>query len=247
MIEYTGFSDKGNSRKGINQDAILMLVSGDVGLFAVCDGIGGLNAGEKASREAISAVHNYWMDQDPDIEGYTIERIRKDLEQIIFRVNDRLVNTTPRTGTTIVLLILVKNEYEVLWAGDSRCYRLSWKEPDVLIRLTEDHVWENDSGFTEGLTEKEIAEHKFRGRITNALGLRRPGRIDRISGKADSGEAFILCSDGIYKYVDEEVLFERGRNLMETDLLETVSEDIRREVSRNGAGDNLSLLLVRVS
>ena len=201
------------------------------------------------NNQILEAKRGY-LDEEPiapDIEGYTIERIRKDLEQIIFRVNDRLVNTTPRTGTTIVLLILVKNEYEVLWAGDSRCYRLSRKEPDVLIRLTEDHVWENDSGFTEGLTEKEIAEHKFRGRITNALGLRRPGRIDRISGKADSGEAFILCSDGIYKYADEEVLFECGRNLMETDLLETVSEDIRREVSRNGAGDNHSLLLVRVS
>ena len=223
-----------------------MLASGDVGLFAVCDGIGGLNAGEKASRETISAVHNYWIDHDSDIEEYTIGQIRDDLVRIIFGVNDRLANTIPRTGTTIVLLILVGNAYEVLWAGDSRCYRLSCKEHDTLIALTEDHVWENNPGFTAGMTAKEIAEHKYHGRITNAIGLRSPGGISRVSGRTDGNEMFILCSDGVYKYADEEVLFQCGKEIMKAYPLENASDDIRREVCRNGAGDNYSLVLVQV-
>ena len=148
MLEAYGQTDVGRRRK-LNEDNFL--VSTEPGLFAVCDGMGGHNAGEVASKMAIETLQAfiershrekeitwpYGLDVNLSFDGNRLKTAVKLANKKVFRAADNREDYTGM-GTTAVAALVSENVLTVGSAGDSRCYLL---RAGKLTQLTRDDSW----------------------------------------------------------------------------------------------------------
>jgi type VI secretion system protein ImpM len=215
-------SDVGRVRS-VNQDSFLERA--DIGLWVVADGVGGLSQGEVASRMVCDAL----VDLAPD-GGF--EAMADAVGERLSKVNSHLVSlaereTDPvRSGSTVVVLLTRGTRYVVLWAGDSRVYRL---RAESLEQLTRDHSESELEGAVHGSSA-----------VTRAVGAEATLTLDTARGRVSPGDRFLLCSDGLTRIVPEPVIREW---LSKADLREAV-DGLVAATLRAGAPDNVTVLLV---
>ena len=145
MKLVTGYkSDRGNTRK-VNQDAVVLKQISYRGksfiILAVCDGIGGLEHGEVASALAVRRIEEWfdevagWLDII-ETDGELVYSHLKDLaEECNELVRECRVTMQMETGSTMSLLMVLRDTYYIIQVGDSRVYRYRGR---VLEQLTED-------------------------------------------------------------------------------------------------------------
>jgi serine/threonine protein phosphatase PrpC len=113
----------------------------------------------------------------------------------------------------------------VLWAGDSRAYRL---RDGLLSQLMTDHSWNDPGGNTDAQA------------ITRAVGGEDTLELDVLRSDARTGDRFLLCSDGLYRVLDvAEIL----RGLAPADPAASCSALIARALEL-GAKDNVTVVVV---
>lgn len=143
-------------------------------------------------------------------------------------------------GSTVVVLKMDGNDYEIAWVGDSRAY--CWGG-GALRRLTHDHTIAQcllDAGV---ISAQEFKAHPARNRLTQVLGGSQTGKIEvsTVSGRLHPGEQILLCSDGLTKGINEQqiamILRENG------DVQETVDRLIRTALAQGGE-DDITVLLI---
>jgi serine/threonine protein phosphatase PrpC len=181
-----GETTVGNVRE-INEDARLDLPA--VGLWVVADGMGGHSAGDVASRMIVDGLGDFRPDPRPSV-------VIDDLEVRLNRVNRVLYEMSVAkgavTGSTVAALVTFDKYVACLWAGDSRIYRLRGV---ALEQVTRDHseVQELvDSG-------KAINGDSASNVITRAVGGAMEFAIDVEIRELLDGDAFLICSDGLYR------------------------------------------------
>jgi protein phosphatase len=145
-LEAFGQTDVGRRRK-LNEDNFL--VDQDVSLFAVCDGMGGHNAGEVASKMAIETLEAfirksagdekditwpYGLEAGLSFEANRLKTAIKLANKRVFKAADNREDYTGM-GTTLVAALVNKDTATVGWAGDSRCYLV---RGGALSQLTRD-------------------------------------------------------------------------------------------------------------
>jgi len=243
-IIYRVVSEVGNCRN-INQDAVLAYAREKSGIFVVADGMGGHSDGEYASNEIIKACRRFWNNYDGDFEqeNFTvlldeIERMLKEVNRAIFRER----NNAQVCGSTVIVLLLVNGYYAVLSVGDSRIYTCAKRK---CTQLTVDDIWDNLSSTRELYSEKEIVEHKNRGKLVHAVGISEEMNVYVQTGHLHKKQAFLLCSDGLYKCCEEQRIQELLKKVKSAETMETVLQEYRNKVYLNGARDNFSVILVR--
>lgn len=240
--QYAGFTDVGANRE-INQDSILMLSNGELGLFCVADGMGGHLDGGKASRTIVDNLNQWWIDYNLDTFNGDMMKLMLSLEQYLENANKEIISFTPNgqiCGSTAVVLLIYKDIYGLISIGDSRVYL---KRGFKISQLTVDQTWENQPG-------NYISDHKKKqdlryGKLVNAVGCFNNLNIFSHTDSVKKNSVFALCSDGIYKYVNQQ-LFRSKIRRAKGDNLESILVDIKKNVYDNGAGDNLSLILIHV-
>ena len=135
-------TDKGLLRK-INQDSYLLIDDDKVVFGAVCDGIGGGNAGEIASMLACDELKNHYHQYAPKREN-----VINWLNEAVDKANDKvfiegLNNEKYRgMGTTLVGFLVIEDSSFVINVGDSRCYVID--QNDNMHLITKDHTLFND-------------------------------------------------------------------------------------------------------
>ncbi len=252
MIEAFGKTDVGRRRK-LNEDSFL--VDPETHLYAVCDGMGGHNAGEVASRMAIEALdafvqksHRekeitwpYGLDADLSFAGNRLKTAIKLANRKVFRAADNREDYTGM-GTTVVAALVTEADrlLTVGSAGDSRCYVLRNGE---LKQITTDDSWVS-AAWAEGiLSAEEIERHPLKNVITKAVGAKDTIEIDVVEHKLESGDLVLICSDGLHSMINDEaireVLVARGASLEEAagGLIDAANEA--------GGRDNVSVVLLR--
>lgn len=252
MIEAFGKTDVGRRRK-LNEDSFL--VDPETQLYAVCDGMGGHNAGEVASRMAIEALdafvqksHRekeitwpYGLDADLSFAGNRLKTAIKLANRKVFRAADNREDYTGM-GTTVVAALVTEADrlLTVGSAGDSRCYVLRNGE---LKQITTDDSWVS-AAWAEGiLSAEEIERHPLKNVITKAVGAKDTIEIDVVEHKLESGDLVLICSDGLHSMINDEaireVLAARGASLEEAagGLIDAANEA--------GGRDNVSVVLLR--
>jgi type VI secretion system protein ImpM len=226
VIDSAALTDRGPVRT-INQDAFLERA--DLGLWAVADGMGGLSDGEVASRMVCDSLA-----ETPIVAGLD-EQIEVAFSQLrgvneyLHRMATRAVNPV-RSGSTVVVLLIRQKECALLWAGDSRAYRL---RDGLVSQMTTDHSWAAQEGADAGGGADEQA-------ITRAVGGEDTLVPDVVRSDVRPGDRFMLCSDGIARVLD----IARLGQILQTQAPVACCAELVAHSIAGGGTDNLTAVIV---
>ena len=202
-MKYCSLTDKGLVRER-NEDNFSAIENknSDI-LFFVCDGIGGNNAGDVASKEVTDLINNLFKNAS---KFKSTKDINKFINYFVNEANEHLLDlskSNPRyfgLGTTITgVLISGKNAYSFN-VGDSRVYGIKNKK---LKQLTKDDSLVNLLIDEGKITKEEAKTHPKRSHLIKAIGINQ--YIDVPINKLDFYDYFLICSDGLYSMVEENV------------------------------------------
>lgn len=210
-------------------------------LAVVSDGMGGRTGGRLAADQVIATATHLFQDLGADDAGGLDGLLKTIAEEAHTVIRLTAMSSEKEPHATFVALI-VRRDYAI-WAhaGDSRLYHFRSGQP---IQRTEDQTY---PAFlrAQGRTEQAIeADRKYKHMLVSSLGLTRPPNLV-IADTRDLrvGDAFLLCSDGLWAHFSDA---ELGDMLQRLGAREASSELIRlaRERGRGG-GDNMSLAIVK--
>jgi len=223
-------------RRKLNEDALV--ASAERGLWAVADGMGGHEAGEVASAMVVEALSNFEAAGDARMRAAgavaALEDANTRLQQMARSfVDDKTI------GSTVVGLVADGHAYACFWAGDSRAY---CARDGAILQLTRDHSLVQELVDAGMLSPEEADEHPNANIITRAVGADAHLHIDTVAGDLQSGDVYLLASDGLTRLVTDDELLTR---ISGPDLNVTADELIALALER-GAPDNVSLILVRI-
>ncbi|HYC76742.1 MAG TPA: Stp1/IreP family PP2C-type Ser/Thr phosphatase [Planctomycetota bacterium] len=208
-------------------------------LFVVCDGMGGHNGGSIASATAVEALLEAWRKAEG---GGVRRRLANSIETANAEVRRKAAQdvTLRNMGTTLVAVALAGSRAQVAHVGDSRCYLLRDGKAELLTR---DHTYLNELVDVGLLTPEQARQHPDRNIITRCIGVGDGLQVDFRTVPLREGDRFLLCTDGLYNYVDaDELVREAARH--------EPGEAAKRLVdlaNRRGGEDNITCLIVRVN
>lgn len=253
-----GCTDVGR-RRAINEDAFL--VDDGLGLYVVADGMGGHSSGEVASSEAIETLHNMVrrerdaltavedLPKGRELPGVShrpvaMRRALRILESAVqhatYMVFGMAENDPERRGmgTTLSVLFLRGDFALTAQVGDSRVYRV---REGTAQQITEDHTliaWQLKRGL---ITPAEARDSQQKNVITRAVGSRDYVQVDTNCVAVESGDAFLICSDGLHGYLEEPEIAEVMRLGPEAATRRLV--DLANE---RGGRDNITSIAVQL-
>jgi len=206
VLDSAGFTDPGRKQRR-NEDSFVIAPP----LFAVADGMGGAQAGEVASRLAAAAFREFHGADELEPE----ERLAAIIQEANRRIYERAADDAQVSGmgTTITAALIGGDALIIGHVGDSRAYRL---RSGRFEQLTEDHSLVADLVRSGRLTPEEADTHPQRSVITRALGTDPEVDVDTFAVAVETGDLFLLCSDGLTTMVgDEDIrdLLARARDL----------------------------------
>lgn len=244
-------SDKGLVRP-INEDSLH--VDKEHHVFAVCDGMGGHQAGEVASMSAARTLLAAFttlqrgLESDPSLAlGRTLPTSGDILVKAI-RLANRNISTMAQVnqgmsgmGTTIVAIAIENDMMSLAHVGDSRAYRIDEKQ---LTPLTIDHSWVSEMQQQHQLTREEASSVVGKNIITRALGVRETVEVDYRLLKVKPGEIYLLCSDGLCGYADDEEIFDAIKK--DRDDIDKMAESLVQMANDRGGSDNVSIVVLKI-
>ena len=249
-----GLTDVGRQRKH-NEDTIL--IRAELGLYAVADGMGGHNAGDVASKLAATSLGNFFeathqpegasaidLPDDYDDLAQSARRLAAGVRKAnhdVFTISSTYQQHHGMGSTMVAIHLLETGEIHVGHVGDSRCYRIRDGE---ILQLTRDHSLINDAlEMKPDLLPEEIARLP-KNIITRALGMKDAVKVDIRTGRAEPGDVYLLCSDGLTGMVpDVQILEVVGL----TDNPQEACELLVAEANDAGGTDNISALIIHVT
>ncbi len=231
-------TDRGRKRPS-NEDAFGLSV--ELGVYIVCDGMGGAAAGEIASSLAVENVIRVFTERGTGGEASLVDIA----EEAVNQANEAIFSRSQRNqrlsgmGTTLVGLLARENRVWVINIGDSRCYRLRNRK---LEQITHDHSLVEEQVRLGRMTESEALRSPLRNVITRALGTQSSVTPDIVELEADPGDLFMLCSDGLTRELNDDLI----ESLLSLDLpLESLCARLVNSAKKAGGHDNITCLLVR--
>lgn len=214
-------------------------------LFIVCDGVGGANRGEVASRMVCELFHAYFAEHESDT--YDQAYFDDALTFVEAKLSEYVLHNPDCAGmaTTITLLYIDEKNRRatIAWSGDSR---VSHVRNGKILYETDDHSLVNELLKRGELTPEEAKVHPQRNVILRAIsGFETPTQID-IHHITDiqEGDFFMLSTDGILESIDDRILVTLlGKPNVS---LDKVRDDIHM-FCKQGSNDNYSMYLVQIA
>lgn len=217
---YDGVSVRNKRER--NMDSLLLksrvLQGKELCMAAVCDGVGGLADGAYAASSTVMMLSNWF--ENLENAGQLGPRLRDYIESVNFAVMTQARARQLQTACTLSCLLLWEGRYAVTHVGDSRIYTM---EGDALRLLTKDQIQE--------------------GRLTASVGRGALTDLFYAEGSYAPGQRFLLCSDGLYKRMDMELLARSLRELNRRNLSKTLRQ-LTEYVVDQGERDNISAALL---
>jgi len=185
-----------------NEDAFLEVP--EQGVWAVADGMGGHQGGDIASQLIVSSLA-----QVPWQGGFDerLKALRLCLHWINRRLGQELTVNAARPdnvmGSTVVALLIEGKRAACVWAGDSRCYL--WRK-QRLYQLSRDHTLLQQLIEKQQMSVEEASAHPAARALTRAIGATAELRLGVLELDVYPGDAFLLCSDGLYQELSSDAL-----------------------------------------
>ena len=249
-VRFVGKTDTGKVREH-NEDTIAF--DPDIGLLVLADGMGGYNAGEVASGIAVKTIVNLVREsvEREDMSSHdpetSMSRPSIILRDAIHRAN-KIIYQTARTqpqcegmGTTVVSALFFDNRVAIAHVGDSRLYRL---RNEKFEQVTMDHSLLQelvDRGFYSAEEAQRAANKNY---VTRALGVEPNVDVEIQEVRAEKGDFYVLCSDGLSDMVEDDDIHLTISTF--GDNLDTVAKQLIQLSNDNGGRDNISVVMAHV-
>ena len=149
------YSSRVGLKRSSNEDYVEIFEIGDGLLGVVCDGLGGNNAGEEASKIAVNIIYSYFLDHQD-------EEFQERINNAILSANRTIINVASKEidkrgmATTAEVLLIDKNKAYWGHVGDSRIYFL---DESTLVQVTKDHSLVQKLLDAGHITAKEAMNH----------------------------------------------------------------------------------------
>lgn len=249
---YSGVTDVGQLRE-INEDNFL--ADQELGLYIVCDGMGGHAAGEVASEIAVRTFHDEIRKKRPAIQRYLAgdeETNKLELLNIMalaathasseVHAESQKNSDCNGMGTTLVALLIAGTEAFILNVGDSRVYML---RNNSLEQLTTDHTVYNELVRSGQMSIFQAEELGLSNSITRAIGTFEHTQPETLIVDLLQGDRFLLCSDGLSHYFEEEPRM-LGELLAVRDL-DKATRMMVEAANEAGGGDNITAIAISIN
>ncbi len=247
-LRLSARTDVGRRREH-NEDAFHC--DGALGLFIVADGMGGHAAGEVASAMAVACVarevgryHELLAAvargdaaaRPDDVKAVLAEAVRA--ANVTVRAAAEADPSRRGMGTTLTALVVAGRRCFVAHVGDSRAYLL--RGADVRL-LTEDHSVANELRRRGRMSPDMVERMPQRNAITRAVGVFASVEVDTFDILAAPGDRFVLCSDGLHRYLDAD---DALRPLIEGLGENAAAQRLVDFANERGGADNVTALVV---
>ena len=224
-----------------NEDQAVALTnaSGNV-LLVVCDGMGGQNKGDLASSLAINTIVASFRSRKGFLNTYFaklwVGRAIREANKSIYE-QSQSNPSYQGMGTTVTLLLIIKDTAIMGHVGDSRCYFL--RNNHDLVQMSEDQTYVAYLIRTGQITPEQALTHPKRHVLMNALGIYPSASID-VKSFPYLIEEVLLCSDGLYNNVPTEDIRAvlKGNDAVEQKVNELIAIG-----NKNGGSDNIAVVL----
>lgn len=202
-------------------------------ILAVCDGMGGANAGEVASERTVRSLQEYMSTCMPLLHNY--EQMRDGLRSWQQKMHEELRDAGRENaelegmGCTLVGLCFVNGHIFHINCGDSRLYRLRDR---TLKQLTRDHSLREEMGGDERVASNVIVNSIGGGDRTYL-------DISEITDTVEINDLYLLCSDGLSDMLSDE-------EITEVLCRQATAEALVDAANEKGGADNISVCLIQV-
>ena len=216
--------------------------SPDDKIFIVCDGVGGSENGEVASRIVAQSVGTALL------KAATLEIDTPFINQLLGDARLKLVEyakqhqLSTNMATTFSLLIFIGEKAFISWCGDSRVYHI--RNGEILFK-TEDHSLVSSLVKSGEITEEEAQTHPQKNMLLKAVNAEEqdPEAEGHWTEEVEDGDYFMLCTDGLLENIgDRDIRFLLEQNDKGSIDLVQSFQKFCYEKTR----DNYSMYLVRI-
>ena len=223
------------------------------GIFVVCDGMGGQQAGELASQIGVDTVLEYFRRKASNtanpVNGTSFAGVSEraaDLGNAIQLANSAIHESAAKDpnrsgmGSTIVAVAVENNQFSIAHVGDSRIYLI---RGGMVAQLTNDHSLVMEQVRRGLMTMEEAENSKFQNVIVRALGTEDTVEPDLADHELNSADVILLCSDGMSRYVKEEKMAQ----VVNQESLEQACTDLVEAAKAGGSDDNITCVVLRAA
>ncbi len=253
-VSFSALTDVGRKREE-NEDNFL--VDEGLGVYVVCDGMGGHAAGEVASALAVRTFHEEVRKEADLLEDYIagksgVDRVSKRditnmLEFAVNRASARVHAEAAKDpkkrgmGTTLVAIVICGQTGFIVYVGDSRLYL---QRDGILEQVTEDHNVLNELIKRKKMPREKVEKLAHKNAITRAVGVYEHAEPETIVLDLIAGDRILLCSDGLYQYFEDD-LDELSARMRNKDL-DTAMRSFITDANERGGSDNITGVLLNI-
>lgn len=231
--DCAGRSDVGRVRS-LNEDRYLLRP--EVGLWAVADGMGGHDAGDFASETVMAELGGL-------AAHAALPGMLEAFDERVSEANRRLLEAARRAGPSVIgctlaALLVAGGQFACIWAGDSRVYRIRGGR---IEQISHDHTEVQELIDQGVLAAEDALRHPRRNVITRAIGIFDVPELDLVEGPVESGDVFLICSDGLTEHVANDEILAAAENATAAGFC----DDLIALALERGGSDNVTVVAVR--
>ncbi len=207
----------------------------------LCDGMGGHNAGDKASQNAASAI-KYFLQDEKNADVSIPTALKNAIEFANYQLREMAAQNPELKGmgTTCVLALIKGKELFAAHAGDSRLYLIRNKK---IKQITKDHSTVQNLVDSGALTEKEAELSDKKNQITKAIGI-----FEKVNPTVTQtaipllyNDKILMCSDGLTGHVNNKSINEI---VNATDDVQSASMQLLEKANIGGGYDNITVQII---
>lgn len=248
MIDLAFGQATSPGQRAVNEDALGVYVprsrqeSRSRGwLFAVADGVGGLEAGEVASARAVEvAVAGFAQSPEETSLASLLPRLVQHANAAVHDEGLRPGHRERGIATTLVLCALRNHVAHIAHVGDSRCYLIRGASAHP---LTTDHTWVNEQRRLGLISASEAEESRSRHVLARTLGPERFVAADSTTAVLQPRDVLLLCSDGLSNALTSAQI---ARTLSQPGEPEVLAQALVDQALSADGSDNITALVIAI-
>jgi protein phosphatase len=217
-----------------------------LGLYVVCDGMGGAAGGEIASKLAVDTFLVIARQEIASLNG-NCEATELALRRAVAAANRAVVVRAGwdicyrGMGTTLVGARLCGAKLTVVHVGDSRAYLI---RDGQAVPLTEDHSYVAEQVRMGLMGEEQAAKSSMQSVITRVIGGDADVQPDLRDYKVQNGDWLLLTTDGLTRHVSAE---EIADSVTSANGADEASKRLVELAKQRGGADNITCIVVYVA